>query len=111
MCSPPHVVAFLLHDRLVNCSDKHVAYACCRCGDLLLPTTQRSIVQTTGQSASDAINKPKLRVYCRNPICMTAMERDDGNDEAIEPIILPYVYRYLVNELAGMNVKIKLEIN
>jgi DNA-directed RNA polymerase I subunit RPA2 len=28
----------------------------------------------------------------------------------VEPIILPYVYRYLANELAGMNVKMKLEI-
>jgi DNA-directed RNA polymerase beta subunit len=28
----------------------------------------------------------------------------------VEPIILPYVFRYLVNELAGMNIKMKLEI-
>jgi DNA-directed RNA polymerase I subunit RPA2 len=105
-----HGAAFLLHDRLVNCSDKHVAYVCCRCGDMLLPTTERSTVQTTGQSALDAMNKPKLRMYCRSPSCMESVKRDDGNDEAVEPIILPYVYRYLVNELAGMNVKMKLEI-
>ena len=105
-----HGTAFLLHDRLVNCSDKHVAYACSRCGDLLLPSTERSMVQTTGQSASEAVNKPKLRLFCRNPACMSAVDRADGNDEAVEPIILPYVYRYLVNELAGMNVKVKLEI-
>jgi DNA-directed RNA polymerase I subunit RPA2 len=105
-----HGTAFLLHDRLVNCSDKHVAYACSRCGDMLLATTERSIVQTTGQSAHDAVNKPKLRLFCRNPACVEAVERKDGNDEAVEPIILPYVYRYLVNELAGMNVKMKLEI-
>lgn len=105
-----HGAAFLLQDRLVNCSDKHVAYVCGRCGDLLLPTTERSTVQTTGQSTSDAINKPKLRQFCRNPACIKACKRPDGNDDAIEPIILPYVYRYLVNELAGMNVKIKMEI-
>ena len=105
-----HGTAFLLHDRLLNCSDKHVAYACSRCGDLLLATTERSTVQTTGQSASEAINKPKLRLFCRNPACVEACKRDDGNDEAVEPIILPYVYRYLVNELAAMNVKVKMEI-
>lgn len=105
-----HGTAFLLHDRLVNCSDKHVAYVCGRCGDLLLPTTERSTVQTTGQSASEAINKPKLRQFCRNPNCVELCNRPNGNDEAIEPIILPYVYRYLVNELAGMNIKIKMEI-
>jgi DNA-directed RNA polymerase I subunit RPA2 len=32
------------------------------------------------------------------------------NDEAVEPIVLPYVYRYLVNELAAMNVKLTMEI-
>jgi DNA-directed RNA polymerase I subunit RPA2 len=105
-----HGTAFLLQDRLLNCSDKHVAYACCRCGDLLQPTTQRSSIQTTGQSVSEAVNKPKLRLYCKTPSCIEVANRDDGNDEAVEPIILPYVFRYLVNELAGMNIKMKLEI-
>lgn len=105
-----HGAAFLLQDRLLNCSDRHVAYGCSRCGELLMSTTQRSIVQTTGQSASEAITRPKLRLYCRNPTCIEAAANDGGNDEAVEPIVLPYVYRYLVNELAGMNVKMKLEI-
>ena len=106
-----HGTAFLLQDRLLNCSDRHVAYVCSRCGDLLMPTTQRSTVQTTGQTTIEAVTKPKLRLFCRNPSCVAAVNRDDGNDEAVEPIILPYVYRYLVNELAGMNVKMKLEIS
>lgn len=42
-----HGTAFLLHDRLLNCSDKHIAYVCSRCGDLLTPTTQRCTIQTT----------------------------------------------------------------
>jgi DNA-directed RNA polymerase I subunit RPA2 len=105
-----HGAAFLLQDRLLNCSDRHVAYACSRCGDLLMPTTERCVVQTTGQSASEAINRPKLRLFCRSTACMKATARDDGNDAAVEPIVLPYVYRYLVNELAGMNIKMKMEI-
>lgn len=104
-----HGAAFLLHDRLINCSDKHIAYVCGRCGDLLSPTTERSTVQTTGQSAAEAINRPKLRQFCRNLACV-ACNRPNANDDSIEPIILPYVYRYLVNELAGMNVKIMMEI-
>lgn len=105
-----HGTAFLLQDRLLNCSDRHVAYACCRCGDLLMSTTERCTVQTTGQSVNEAVNKPKLRLFCRTPSCIKATKREDGNDEAVEPIVLPYVYRYLVNELAGMNIKMKLEI-
>lgn len=105
-----HGAAFLLQDRLLNCSDRHVAYVCSRCGDMLMPTTYRSMIQTTGQSASDAVNKPKLHLYCRSPGCLKASEQGDGNDEAVEPIVLPYVYRYLINELAGMNIKMTMEI-
>lgn len=105
-----HGAAFLLLDRLLNCSDKHVAYACSRCGDLLSPTTERSAVLSAGQSTADATNRARLRLFCRNPKCINAVTREGGNDDAVEPIILPYVYRYLANELAGMNVKMKLEI-
>jgi DNA-directed RNA polymerase I subunit RPA2 len=104
-----HGTAFLLHDRLLNCSDKHTAYACCRCGDLLLPTTERSTTLSAGQTSAEAMQKTKLRLYCRNAKCRDAVG-EEGNDEAVEPIILPYVYRYLVNELASMNVRLKLEI-
>lgn len=104
-----HGTAFLLHDRLLNCSDRHVTYACRRCGDLLSTTTERNTVQSTGQSASDAKDKARLRLVCRNPKCRD-VKRVCASDEAIEPIVLPYVYRYLANELAGMNVKMTLEI-
>jgi DNA-directed RNA polymerase I subunit RPA2 len=105
-----HGTAFLLHDRLLNCSDKHVTYACSRCGDLLSPTTERNTVLSTGQGAMESIHRAKLRVICRNPKCRDAVDREGANDEAIEPIILPYVYRYLANELAAMNIKMTLEI-
>jgi DNA-directed RNA polymerase I subunit RPA2 len=105
-----HGAAYLLQDRLLNCSDRHVAYACSRCGDMLLPSTERNVVQTAGQSRLDATHRPKLRLFCRNPSCVEAAGRGDANDRAVEPIVLPYVYRYLVNELAGMNVRMKLDI-
>jgi DNA-directed RNA polymerase I subunit RPA2 len=105
-----HGTAFLLHDRLLNCSDKHVAYACSRCGDLLSPTTERNTVLSTGQGSMDAVQRARLRLYCRNPKCKEAAAREGVNDEAVEPIVLPYVYRYLVNELAAMNVKLTLSI-
>lgn len=105
-----HGAAFLLQDRLLNCSDRHIAHACTRCGDLLMPITERCTIQTTGQSQSEILTKPKLRLFCRTPSCVAATKRPDGDDEAVEPIVLPYVYRYLVNELAGMNIKMKLDI-
>lgn len=104
-----HGCAFLLHDRLLNCSDKHIAYACCRCGDLLMPTTKRSVILSSGQSKEEATNRAKLRLICRSPACVK-YAGEDGNDDQVEPIILPYVYRYLVNELAAMNIKLKMNI-
>eukprot|EP00339_Tiarina_fusa_P025334 CAMPEP_0117005466 /NCGR_PEP_ID=MMETSP0472-20121206/6073_1 /TAXON_ID=693140 ORGANISM="Tiarina fusus, Strain LIS" /NCGR_SAMPLE_ID=MMETSP0472 /ASSEMBLY_ACC=CAM_ASM_000603 /LENGTH=1224 /DNA_ID=CAMNT_0004706717 /DNA_START=147 /DNA_END=3821 /DNA_ORIENTATION=- len=104
-----HGAAFLLQDRLLNCSDRHIAYACSRCGDMLMATTERSLTLSAGQTATEAMNKAKLRLFCRSPACREKTG-DEENDEAIEPIVLPYVYRYLVNELAAMNVKLKLDI-
>mmetsp|Transcript_1457 Transcript_1457/g.2214 ORF Transcript_1457/g.2214 Transcript_1457/m.2214 type:complete len:251 (-) Transcript_1457:11-763(-) len=102
-----HGTAFLLHDRLLNCSDKHVAYACRRCGDLLSPSTEKSSVLSAGQSSQMHFNNSNsgLRVFCRNPKCRYKTGREGANDEMVEPITLPYVFRYLANELAGMNIK------
>ena len=103
-----HGTAFLLHDRLLNCSDRHIAYACRRCGDLLSPATERSAILSAGQKSSDSGRM--LRVFCKNAKCCNAV-RDEANDDAVQPIILPYVYRYLANELAAMNIKMKMSIN
>jgi len=105
-----HGTAFLLHDRLLNCSDKHIAYACKRCGDLLSPATERSTILSAGQKAVDASNRAHLRVFCRNAKCCNAVE-GEANDDAVQPVILPYVYRYLANELAAMNIKMKMGIS
>ena len=62
-----HGASFLLHDRLVNCSDKHIG----------------------GLSGKDLL----------------------GHDKNLpsEPLVMPYVFRYLTNELAAMGVKMSLE--
>ena len=104
-----HGCAFLMQDRLLNCSDKHIAYACTRCGDMLMPTTKRSVIMSSGQSREEAMNKAKLRLICRHPDC-EKYAGEDGDDDAVEPIILPYVYGYLTNELAAMNIKLKMDI-
>jgi DNA-directed RNA polymerase beta subunit len=32
------------------------------------------------------------------------------SDEFVRPVYLPYVFRYLTNELAGMGIKLTMEI-
>lgn len=104
-----HGSAYLLHDRLLNCSDKHVAYVCRRCGDLLFPATERSAGLCTKQNMNGG--KSQLRLFCRNLKCIESTSRKGSSDEMVEPIVLPYVYRYLVNELAGMNIRMVMNIN
>jgi DNA-directed RNA polymerase I subunit RPA2 len=100
-----HGAAFLLHDRLLNCSDKHICYACKRCGDLLFPATERSALSVANLSTTPS-SRSRLRVYCRHPQCLEKATREGADDDMVEPIILPYVYRYL----AAMNIKITLDI-
>ncbi len=82
-----HGSSFLLLDRLMNCSDKHVAFVCAnpKCGSLLGPS---NVAAGRGEF--------RCRV-CAGHHC--------------EPIALPYVFRYLTNELAGMNIRITLQLD
>jgi DNA-directed RNA polymerase I subunit RPA2 len=82
-----HGVSFLLHDRLMNCSDASKSYLCNGCGNILTPTVR--IGTYKGYSTVDD-------VYCR--FCQ--------NGKHIEVVHIPYVFKYLAAELAacGMNV-------
>jgi len=90
-----HGVAFCLQDRLMDCSDAHIAYVCGQCGGLLSVYQQPS----AGQAAPSAV-VPKMTQTC--VMCKTA--------DHVRPIKLPYVFRYLSNELAGMGIKMSLEL-
>lgn len=89
-----HGSSFLLLDRLFNCSDKHIAHVCRHeeCGSLLGPVTPFKV----GSSQSPTTNTSRI---CR--MCNTKCE----------PVALPYVFRYLTNELAGMNIRISLKMD
>jgi len=84
-----HGAAFLAQDRLLNCSDKHTAYVCC--GSLL------SAHVVPGGKDDWAVGG--TRVTCR--LC--------GKDDAWRLVTVPYVLRYLGNELAAMGVKMQFE--
>jgi DNA-directed RNA polymerase I subunit RPA2 len=74
-----------------------------------MPITERSVLLSAEQTREDLIDKAKVRLICRSPKCRELVG-DEGSDDQVEPISLPYVYRYVVNELAAMNVKTKMEI-
>eukprot|EP00559_Dactyliosolen_fragilissimus_P003415 CAMPEP_0184857366 /NCGR_PEP_ID=MMETSP0580-20130426/2536_1 /TAXON_ID=1118495 /ORGANISM="Dactyliosolen fragilissimus" /LENGTH=1332 /DNA_ID=CAMNT_0027352931 /DNA_START=45 /DNA_END=4043 /DNA_ORIENTATION=- len=110
-----HGAAYIMLDRLLNSSDRHISYACRRCGDLLSSATEKTSVPSIRGHGRSAFrdkyqSQQNRRVYCRNPLCRNKT-REGGNDDMVEPIILPYVYRYLANELAAMNIKMKMSID
>jgi DNA-directed RNA polymerase I subunit RPA2 len=137
-----HGAAFLLHDRLMNCSDRHIALVCKACGSLLAPHSVPATVTTTSEVGS-AWSGAKALVAAtaggiggtatsgysnlggagagagdasvggaglanrrrRQPVC-----RACSTGEHVVPVPVPYVFRYLANELAAMNIRIKLEV-
>ena len=182
-----HGGAYLLRDRLMNCSDRSVAYVCTTCGEMLAPTAASAGVATAGHDAFDkqlaqagAAESAGVRWYCRHPECTAAAVAkartaaadktrkasmggsvgDEGVDGAggdsagstsdetkvrsgrgvrpggaagaaaaaaevsaragadgvvapagtVVPVEVPYVYRFLLSELVGMNIKITLDV-
>ncbi|OQR94074.1 DNA-directed RNA polymerase I subunit RPA2 [Thraustotheca clavata] len=95
-----HGCSFLLQDRLMNCSDKHIATVCTKCGSLLSTLNQRASVSAAGLSDIEvAMGARKLW------ICSTCQTGD-----ACEAVAMPYVFRYLANELAAMNIKMTMTL-
>uniref|UniRef100_A0A6B2KWS4 DNA-directed RNA polymerase subunit beta n=1 Tax=Arcella intermedia TaxID=1963864 RepID=A0A6B2KWS4_9EUKA len=82
-----HGAAFLIHDRLLNCSDIHKAWVCNGCGSILTPTVPQGYPMA---------------------ICQSCLK--EGVSSKLIPVVMPYVSRYLVNELAAMNIKSSFEV-
>ncbi|XP_060076797.1 DNA-directed RNA polymerase I subunit RPA2-like [Ylistrum balloti] len=90
-----HGTAFLLQDRLLNCSDKSMVHVCTECGSLLSPLLERP-------AAAVAAVTSEMR---RKWTCMLCKRSD-----TINVITVPFVFRYLVAELAAINIKVQLEV-
>ena len=86
-----HGTAFLLHDRMLHCSDEAKTLVCTKCGSLLSPMMQ-----------------PPRGVGAAGPQHRRAMCRSCGDGKNVDVVTLPYVFFYLTNELAAMNIKTQL---
>lgn len=83
-----HGAAFLLQDRLAVASDLHVLHVCESCGSLLSPIREKS----GGHEV----------------ICMVC--EADERKGCVRKVALPYSFKYLVNELAAMNIRTVLKL-
>ncbi|KID70329.1 DNA-directed RNA polymerase I subunit RPA2 [Metarhizium brunneum] len=117
-----HGTAFLLQDRLLNCSDYTKSWICRRCGSFL------SVQPTVSQFAPGKKRAPTT-VRCRN--CATRLDETDGVDltevqgeiwedgqgncwvggEHTTQVVVPGALKYLDVELAAMGVKLKYRLS
>lgn len=79
-----HGGAFLVRDRLLNCSDKHIAYICC--GSML-------------SVSKDNLSK-RMQLKCK--LCKKTNKWS--------AVAMPFVLRYLVNELLAMGIQWKFKV-
>jgi DNA-directed RNA polymerase I subunit RPA2 len=92
-----HGSSFLLQDRLLNCSDRSLSHVCKKCGSLLSPMLVKPATSATGHDIPPSNDRSRWK-------CL--MCSDGGH---IEVVTVPYVFRYLVAELAAMNIRVKIE--
>jgi DNA-directed RNA polymerase I subunit RPA2 len=90
-----HGVAFCLQDRLMNCSDAHVAYACSKCQSLL--TVYSRSHAAIRNAAGNSRHSFQFCIKCKS-----------GSN--VKSLNLPYVYRFLTNDLAAMGIKLSINI-
>ncbi|KAJ8320233.1 hypothetical protein KUTeg_001820 [Tegillarca granosa] len=98
-----HGTSFLLQDRLLNCSDRSMvcylciirAHICTNCGSILSPVLEKP------PSATAAVSSESRRKWT----CITCKRTD-----CISIITVPYVFRYLIAELAAMNINVEMKI-
>lgn len=82
-----HGVSFLLRDRFMWCSDGCIAQFCKKCGSFMFTQTVKN--------ANDY--EETICNFCKSK-------------EKITPVFIPYVLKYLVAELAAMNIRLKFEV-
>lgn len=92
-----HGISYCLHDRLMNCSDYSEGYVCNHCGSLLSTYTKiakdREGIKTT--EVTKMTEEASCRMHPQSPTSKVAV---------------PYVLRYLNNELAAMNIKLSFTL-
>ena len=96
-----HGIAFCLHDRFLNCSDYSEGYVCNSCGSLISTYLHTNLMSGEAQDNFYTYNKgvSKSKPKCRKCV----------NTECSK-VVIPFVLRYLTNELAAMNIKLAFKL-
>lgn len=91
-CLISHGAVYTLKDRLYDCSDAYTQTVCSKCGDLLAPDLRQRESANTERKHKDLVLECSL--------C--------GPEATIEKIDVPYAFKYLTTELAGVGINVKV---
>ncbi|EGV64922.1 DNA-directed RNA polymerase I subunit rpa2 [Yamadazyma tenuis] len=109
-----HGTAFLLQDRLLNCSDYTHTSLCKDCGSLL--TTQASVPRIGSMSSIRCRSCSKKLESFSNEFINESDIWEDGQGkkfvggENTTTVAIPFVLKYLDSELAAMGIKLKYNV-
>lgn len=109
-----HGTAFLLQDRLLNCSDYTQTTVCKECGSLL--TTQVSVPRI-GSAAVIRCRRCAEKVIGSYDAEDQGRVWEDGNGkrftggDQIATVAIPFVLKYLDSELAAMGIRMKFNVD
>ena len=111
-----HGTAFLLQDRLFNCSDYQMAYMCKECGSFLAVTPA---INAYSNDKKGSMHQPRCRRCAKQASGLEGrMETwEDGFGKRwvgggdIALLAVPGVLRYLDTELASMGVKLRFKVS
>ena len=89
-----HGLSSIVNERLFKSSDYSEGYVCNKCGSMLSCYLKKEKV--SGESLTEVFKETTFCQACKNTDC------------SLVPI--PYVMKYLINELAAMNIKLKFRL-
>lgn len=98
-----HEVSFLLQDRLFGASDEHEAFICSSCGSILSSFAVRPETETQHSRSGVGMRAVYASGSGQQVMCRVCHKTD-----SIQKVSIPYVFVFLANELAGMNIRLKL---
>ncbi len=99
-----HGASFCLNDRLMKCSDYSVGYVCDKCGSII-STYMNKEIRKNEHVISEGGQQGKHYNINQAPYCRVC------DSYECKKVALPYVLRYMTNELSAMNIKMKFNLD
>lgn len=89
-----HGLSQTVNERLFKSSDQSQGYICNKCG--LMISCFKKMEKISGESMQEVYNEKTVCTNCQSNNCSL--------------VAIPYVMKYLINELAAMNIRMRFKL-